>query len=289
MRRRKGSGYQDTYTWKTVRFRGRRYSVVRLCGVFVLKDTRPDEDGYVFHKGRRTLYAAKILGEAYSLEGGRALIKKAHLLETEFRKRLEEKKKEEARPVITSNQGTGDLGWTDRGDGVRLCKNDDRINALGDMDELSAWLTFVYTEPLMFSASEDLSKMGEALSIRMALFSGAKPAKMIPEADAHVIAARTRNLDTTFNIHVSFGMPSSPNRVCAMLNVARTVCRRAERSVWQVYRNWAGSDFASICEETAVWLNRLSDYLYALMVSYRKSAMNSQSSDAVQEDYASRR
>lgn len=286
MRRRKGSGYQDTYTWKTVRFRGRRYSVVRLCGVFVLQDTRPDEDGYVFHKGRRTLYAAKILGEAYSLEGGRALIEKAHLLETEFRKRLEEKKKEETKPVITSNQGTGDLGWTDRGDGVRLCKNDDRVNALGDMDELSAWLDFIYTEPLLYTIRDDFVKMREALSIRMALFSGAKPAKMTPESDAHVIAALTRDLDKKFNIKVQFGTISTllSTRACAMLNVARAVCRRAERSVWQVYRNWAGSDYAEVCEDTAVWLNRFSDYLYALMVAYKKPAMNSQNSDAVQEN-----
>ena len=77
----KNDGYQDKYTWVSGWFHGRRYNVVKLCDGWVLQDTRPNEPGYVFTRGRRTLYAAKILAEAYSIEGARKLIEIAAELE----------------------------------------------------------------------------------------------------------------------------------------------------------------------------------------------------------------
>jgi len=77
-------------------FYGRRYNVEKLGNGWALVDTRPDEPGYVFRRGRRVLYAAKILGEAYSAEAARELVKRAKELEatnTVFRGYIRRKKK----------------------------------------------------------------------------------------------------------------------------------------------------------------------------------------------------
>lgn len=77
----RNDGYQDKYTWVSRWYHGRRYNVVKLCNGWVLQDTRPNEPGYKFTNGRRTLYAAKILAETYSIEGVRKLIEMAAELE----------------------------------------------------------------------------------------------------------------------------------------------------------------------------------------------------------------
>ena len=70
-----------------------RYSVIPVSNGWILQDTRPDDPAYIFRRGRRRMYAAKILGEAYSLEAARELVHIARQLAEKDKKKHKRKKK----------------------------------------------------------------------------------------------------------------------------------------------------------------------------------------------------
>lgn len=58
-------------TWRkqdSILERDERYSVFKSGGYWVLQDTMPEEEGYVFERNGNKLYAAKIIAVCKSLE-----------------------------------------------------------------------------------------------------------------------------------------------------------------------------------------------------------------------------
>ncbi len=151
---------------------------------------------------------------------------------------------------------TGDAGTTGLGDGSRVAKDAPRIASIGDVDELNSTLGLLLAEDLPASVRDllttvqhDLFDLGGELSIP----------GFAAVTDAHV--ERLEAAIETFNSDLpplkEFILPGG-TRGAALAHVARTVCRRAERSLVHL----AGS--SPVGEPSRRYLNRLSDLLFVL-------------------------
>lgn len=151
---------------------------------------------------------------------------------------------------------TGDDGTTGLGDGSRTGKDDPRVAALGNVDELNAALGLLLTEPLpeamaqaLVEIQHDLFELGGELCI---------------PGYENLAAARIEWLDAMlaqFNAELTalaeFILPGG-SRAAALAHQARTIARRAERSVVSLSRH------AEVRREPLAYLNRLSDLLFVL-------------------------
>jgi len=151
---------------------------------------------------------------------------------------------------------TGDAGTTGLGDGSRVGKDTARIAAIGDVDELNSTLGLVLAEEIpavirdvLTAIQHDLFDLGGELSI-----PGHKAV-----TDAHV--ERLERAVEAFNSELSplkeFVLPGG-TRAAALGHVARTVCRRAERSLVHL------AAASPVSEPTRRYLNRLSDLLFVI-------------------------
>ena len=165
---------------------------------------------------------------------------------------------------------TGDGGETSLFDGTRARKDDARVDAYGEVDELNAWLGFV-------RASQPDAGVDEALLlIQRDLFAlgaqladpGDKLAPRVTKAvmtDEHVarLEALIDRLDDGLpplrRFILAGGTPTG-----AALHVARTVCRRAERRMVGLE---PPADPVLIR-----YVNRLSDLLFVLARHENKRA-----------------
>ena len=150
--------------------------------------------------------------------------------------------------------GRGDQGTTDLMGGKRVKKSNPIINALGNIDELSAHLgacrvalgtDHEYSKILHDRQKELISLMGCLISGYE--FTGIKNiSEIIDELTAKIEMPR------------EFIIPGN-NNAEVTVNIARTVCRRAER--YAVIAK-AGKDITS-------YLNRLSSLLFLLTVALK--------------------
>jgi cob(I)alamin adenosyltransferase len=158
---------------------------------------------------------------------------------------------------------TGDDGTTGLFGGARVNKDSDRVEAYGTVDELNAVLGVARAtslpaelDPLLARIQNELFALGAEIAC-----APGKEARLAsrPIDPAH-IATLERAIDETDG-----ALPPLQNFVlpagcagAAALHHARTVCRRAERLVLRAGR----SD--PLRPELVVYLNRLSDLLFAL-------------------------
>jgi cob(I)alamin adenosyltransferase len=158
---------------------------------------------------------------------------------------------------------TGDDGTTGLFGGARVNKDSDRVDAYGTVDELNSVLGIVRSngapaeiETLMESIQSDLF----ALGAEIACAPGKEARLACQPIGASQIAALELAIDSAdaalpplSNFVLPGGSPSA-----AALHHARTVCRRAERLVLRAGRS------EPLRAELVVYLNRLSDLLFAL-------------------------
>lgn len=157
----------------------------------------------------------------------------------------------------------GDRGETSLLGGTRVAKDHARVAAYGDVDETNAALGAVRAlaeEPLdrvLSGIQKDLFAIGAQL---------ADPTHRVTakRAKAAVTAAHVRRLERLIDAREAklpplraFVLPGG-TPAAALLHQARTVCRRAERSVVWLARE------ADIDPRVVVYLNRLSDLLFVL-------------------------
>jgi cob(I)alamin adenosyltransferase len=161
---------------------------------------------------------------------------------------------------------TGDAGQTHLGDMSRVAKTDSRLVAYADVDEANSVIgvALALGQPaaqigeLLSSVQNDLFDVGADLSTPIAADPKFPPLR--------VTAAYTERLEQacdTWNADLanltSFILPGG-TPAAALLHQARTVVRRAERSVWALL----AADGERTNPETARYLNRLSDLLFIL-------------------------
>ncbi len=159
---------------------------------------------------------------------------------------------------------SGDAGETGLGDGSRVPKDDARIAAIGDVDELSATLGLLlanagdYAEAkLIRHIQNDLFDLGADLCVPPAKNEETgKFLRMTPGQVDLLDRANDRVNDRLSPLN-SFVLPGG-SVAAAWCHLARTVCRRAERSVVTLART------ATINLDVTKYLNRLSDLLFVL-------------------------
>src|ERR1051325_2425173 len=160
---------------------------------------------------------------------------------------------------------TGDRGDTGLFGGGRVPKSHPRVVAYGDVDELNSVLGLCRATEPMPRVDEVLLPIQRDLLAIGALLATPNPEKMREHlTKARIDDARIRALEAAIDAGdleieplKAFIIPGGTQKA-AILHVARTVCRRAERSVVAMQESEAISSIA------VVSLNRLSDLLFTL-------------------------
>lgn len=160
---------------------------------------------------------------------------------------------------------TGDQGDTSLFGGGRVAKNDARVRAYGDVDELNAALGVVTAAaPTEFEA-ELLAGVQRHLFAIGSLLAAPHPGKVIAALekaaltteDVEFLEQAIDRIDGELPELRSFIVPGGCNKA-ALFHWARVVCRRAERSVVELGAN------AELPPAIVAYLNRLSDLLFVL-------------------------
>ncbi|MDH5302225.1 MAG: cob(I)yrinic acid a,c-diamide adenosyltransferase [Gammaproteobacteria bacterium] len=149
---------------------------------------------------------------------------------------------------------TGDNGTTGLGDGSRIAKDDARIEAMGDIDELNSCLGWLLCAELpamlrttLLDVQHVLFDLGGELSM--------PGVKRVPESYVQQLEQQLDEMNTQLPALKEFILPGG-SEAAARCHLARTVCRRAERRVHTL----AGQDDINpVCLQ---YLNRLSDLLF---------------------------
>lgn len=160
---------------------------------------------------------------------------------------------------------TGDRGETGLVDGSRVPKDAVRVEAYGDLDEANAWigaaLAFVGDSP-----RSDPTLVGPLTFLQHRLFNcssnlatppgGKTEPTTVGEADVAFLEASIDRFEAATGKLTHFVLPGG-GRVAGMLQVARAVCRRAERRIVTLG--------ASEPVDAVVlrFVNRASDFLFA--------------------------
>jgi len=160
---------------------------------------------------------------------------------------------------------TGDDGDTGLFGGGRVTKDDPRVEAYGDVDELNASLGFARAVELMPRIDDVLLPIQRDLFALGALLATPDLDRMHEQlAKARIDDERIAELERAIDAGEaeleplrSFILPGGTPKSAA-LHVARTVCRRAERRVVTLQRT------VTLPTTVGIYLNRLSDLLFVL-------------------------
>jgi len=156
---------------------------------------------------------------------------------------------------------TGDSGTTGLGDGSRVAKDDLRITALGDVDELNAVIGALRAQ-ISASNIEDQAAWDKSLSlIQHWLFDlGGEVCipgfNLVQPVSIEFLENDIDRMNAALPMLKDFILPTG-TLVCSFAHQARAVCRRAERSVMSVHHRDQNIQAASL-----QLLNRLSDWLF---------------------------
>lgn len=154
----------------------------------------------------------------------------------------------------------GDGGQTGLAGGVSVSKADLRVEAYGAVDELNSTLGFArsicqnadivaWTE----SIQKTLFRLGSLLATAPGTINNA-PAITVEEVDQLTTLVHT--IEATEGILSDWSLPGAHTGAAAF-EMARTVCRRAERNVVRLAESGAPVD-----SQALAYLNRLSDVLW---------------------------
>jgi len=158
---------------------------------------------------------------------------------------------------------TGDAGQTGLFGGARVSKASERVSAYGEIDELNSviglarahglesrkegWLARIQSE--LFDLGAELSTV-EAKQDSVAQF-------LLGDEDIEKLEKHIDELDAELAPLKSFVLPGGSTTASA-LHLARTVCRRAERSLVTLASREA------VRPEVLRYVNRLSDLLFIM-------------------------
>jgi cob(I)alamin adenosyltransferase len=156
----------------------------------------------------------------------------------------------------------GDNGTTGLPGGVRVSKSDRRVDCYGTIDELISQLGFARS----ITRTEDLKNLTKQLQRELFKVGSAigtapesrKPAPEITREMVDALEAHVHRIEALPGILGDWSIPGEIPESAAM-DVARTVCRRAERLAVGLFED-------KILTEPNIlaYLNRLSDLLWLL-------------------------
>ena len=155
----------------------------------------------------------------------------------------------------------GDAGLTSLGDGSRVPKHVLRVGACGTVDEANGMigLARLHTEDevdsMLARIQNDLFDLGADLCIPEK--AGQKPSLRITERQVIRLEKEIDHLNKDLQPLSSFILPGGAP-ASAYLHVARTVVRRAERMICDLFEQQQLSD------PLRAYINRLSDHLFVV-------------------------
>jgi cob(I)alamin adenosyltransferase len=155
---------------------------------------------------------------------------------------------------------TGDAGSTALAGGTRVSKADDRVEAYGAVDELNSFLGFarsICTDAEIASWTEEIQKT--LFRVGGSLASDPEKRRGTPitlAEDATKLTELVYKIEATPGILADWSLPGA-HRESAAYEVARTICRRAERASVRLLESGEEVD-----ADVLAYLNRLSDLIW---------------------------
>lgn len=162
----------------------------------------------------------------------------------------------------------GDGGQTGLAGGIRVSKADLRVESYGSVDELNTFLGFArsicenkeiagWTEEIQ----RTLFRLGSALATPP---ESKKKPPVISTEDVEKLTSLVHTIEATEGILADWSLPGG-HRESAAYEMARTVCRRAERAAVRFVESGG-----EVQPEVLSYLNRLSDviWLFGRLIEY---------------------
>jgi cob(I)alamin adenosyltransferase len=162
---------------------------------------------------------------------------------------------------------TGDDGTTSLGDMSRTSKNDPRLEAYATVDEANSAIGVVLALggikddeiiKLLVRIQNDLFDVGADLCTPIVDNPSTEPLRVL-ESQIVYLEKQIDKYNESLQPLRTFVLPSG-TPASALMHVARTVVRRAERNTWHAIHSFGGG----VSPVTAKYLNRLSDLLFVL-------------------------
>jgi len=157
---------------------------------------------------------------------------------------------------------TGDKGETGLGDGSRISKTSTRINVIGEVDEVNSWVGVLASEldaqnphqAILSQIQHDLFDLGGELCVPG--YKALAP-NMLEDLENTLV-----EINEALPPLKDFILPGG-NKAASYCHMARTVCRRAERSIVALANEEQeiGNEISSLSVQ---YLNRLSDFFFVL-------------------------
>ena len=150
---------------------------------------------------------------------------------------------------------TGDAGETGKADGSRLSKDDSLIHAQGDIDELNSFIGLLASKVADAEVHELISRIQHDLFNIGAELSLSQP--VILAEDVSNLEHQLDHYNADLPPLKEFILPGGGESAC-LCHVARSVCRRAERSLVSLHKQQV------LGLELLAYINRLSDLLFVV-------------------------
>jgi len=156
----------------------------------------------------------------------------------------------------------GDSGSTGLPGGVRVSKTNPRVECYGTIDELISQMGFARSitshkevHDLTKEIQRELFKVGSAIGTAP---ESRKPAPAITQEMVDALEAHVHRIEAMEGILGDWSLPGETSDAAAM-DVARTICRRAERLAVGLFETGVLTN-----PQILSYLNRLSDVLWLL-------------------------
>lgn len=155
----------------------------------------------------------------------------------------------------------GDKGKTGLIGGERVSKADPRVEAYGTVDELTSAMGLARA----ICDDAEVRELTKAIQRELFVVSGAvanplsdetTPTMYVTDAMVEALTAHVHRIEKTEGILADWSLPGE-HAAAAAYDLARTVCRRAERRVVRLVESGEG-----VNEHVIPYLNRLSDLLW---------------------------
>lgn len=153
---------------------------------------------------------------------------------------------------------TGDNGETSLLTGERVKKSGLRVDTYGTLDEVDSALGLARAFSDKDDVAERILKLQRKLPALMADFASCGTEPRITMEDVREIESWCDDVESDLPEEHAFIIPGG-SQSGAMLDLARTTARRAERCACRL------AESEEVAASDRIYLNRLSDYCYLLM------------------------
>jgi len=155
----------------------------------------------------------------------------------------------------------GDAGQTSLVGGKRVSKGDPRVEAYGALDELGSVMGFarsICRDPKVAEATKAIQKELFTVSASLASPEDDKKTNRVTKEMVDGLTRQVEEIEAVEGILGDWVLPGE-DTVAAAYDVARTVCRRAERAAVRLSDSGSGECVDPLAVS---YINRLSDLLW---------------------------